>query len=133
MPDNLHALVREAVEDMGITVDVLGVKMLPDGRLMLFLSGGDEKIWTPPHVEASGDAPPATAVANSAGRVIMEEREDDLTQLTGLGETYAQRLRAAGIVSFQQIITTDAAELHGILRNRSAPIAAWREEIGRYA
>ncbi len=46
---------------------------------------------------------------------------DDLTQIVGIGPSYATRLRAAGIINFGQLAASDAATLNDII---GAP--AWR-------
>lgn len=56
-----------------------------------------------------------------AGRPRQIQIGDDLTTLEGIGPTYATRLRAAGIVNFDQLAAADEATLDEII---SAP--AWR-------
>ena len=56
-----------------------------------------------------------------AGRPRQIQIGDDLTTLEGIGPTYATRLRAAGIVTFDQLAAADEATLDEII---GAP--AWR-------
>jgi hypothetical protein len=55
-------------------------------------------------------------------KAALAGKGDDLTQISGIGPTYAKRLRAAGISSFAQLAAADPEQLRVVIGNTRLPI-----------
>lgn len=54
--------------------------------------------------------------------------QDDLTEIKGIGPTYAERLTAHGITSFARLATADAADLATKIEVPVTRVAGWIEQ-----
>lgn len=83
--------------------------------------------WTPmpaprPPVKAQTAAPaPAPATPKTT-------KGDDLTQIKGIGPTYAKRLQDAGLMTYTDIVNTSAEQLRDITRATGSDPADWITE-----
>ncbi len=68
-------------------------------------------------------APPR---ADASSEAVVPQ--DDLTELTGIGPAYAQRLASSGITSFAGLAAADAAELSGYIDVSESQVADWIEQ-----
>lgn len=53
---------------------------------------------------------------------------DDLTRLTGIGPVTAERLQAAGIISFTQLAEAETAVIRQITNAHASQIKKWQKE-----
>lgn len=53
---------------------------------------------------------------------------DDLTEVNGVGPTYAERLETAGVTSFRDLAAADTADLAGRIDVPESRIADWQEQ-----
>ena len=67
--------------------------------------------------DTSESAYPGTTAApvDAPSDVAPEAGSDDLTQIKGIGPTYAQKLQAAGISTFAQLAALTASQLDDII------------------
>lgn len=88
---------------------------------------------------ADDDVAAAEDVAEAEEDEIASDRTvtvpievDDLTKIKGIGKVYAQRLNAAGITSYQQIMDTDVDTLESIAQAIPAANAYdWARQAGK--
>ncbi len=91
-----------------------------------------------PYIPAAKPVPPAprTAPPPAAPQVrqappAAPAAADDLTRIKGIGPTFAGRLQAAGVRSFQDLVNRSDEELREITRIRDwqrPGVEDWREE-----
>jgi polyhydroxyalkanoate synthase len=68
-------------------------------------------------------------VAGEQAELDSEEVEPDLKEINGIGPTYADRLRDAGIDSVDDFADYDAAELAEIAQTSESSAAGWLEQV----
>jgi len=68
-------------------------------------------------------------VAGEQAELDSEEVEPDLKEINGIGPTYADRLRDAGIDSVDDLADYDAAELAEIAQTSESSAAGWLEQV----
>ena len=75
---------------------------------------------TPPADDPSRDAPgPASGSQVTA---------DDLTAITGLGATYAERLNEMGIFTFSQLAAADRTAVATTIRANETAVKSWQKD-----
>lgn len=62
-------------------------------------------------------------VATAANPTTTQAKADDLTVITGIGPTFAKRLQAAGIHSYQELATTSPEHVKDV-----AKLADWQAD-----
>lgn len=73
-------------------------------------------------------AKPATSSASKPAPKAKATGGDDLTQIKGIGPTYAKRLKDAGLTTYTDIANASADELRAITRATAADPADWINE-----
>jgi len=68
-------------------------------------------------------------VAGEQAELDSEEVEPDLEEINGIGPTYADRLRDAGIDSVDDLADYDAAELAEFAQTSESSAAGWLEQV----
>jgi predicted flap endonuclease-1-like 5' DNA nuclease len=69
------------------------------------------------------------AESTEAVEVVDLAEEEELTRLAGLGETYAERLRAHGIASVSDLRTTSVAELADAADVPTGQAERWKSQV----
>lgn len=82
----------------------------------------DEEPAEEPTEESPAEEEPADGPDESG------DTEDDLTELNGVGDAYAQRLHDAGIETIDELATADAAELSEETDIAAGRIKNWIEQ-----
>lgn len=104
MADNLAALVRQAIDELGLSDQVREAVPRADGSgLVLHLVNGDEAAWSLP----------------SQTRMVKPQVVTiTITDVAGIGPSTAERLAGVGVVGVAALLSADpdalAAQLSGI-------------------
>ena len=53
---------------------------------------------------------------------------DDLTEISGIGPVYAERLAGAGITTFRALVETDPGRLADVAETTAAAVAEWQAQ-----
>lgn len=112
--DRIHGLVLEGKVALFLP-DGIRVTSLPDGRLVYTKPNGATKIGEfPKEAEAPKEAaaPPPTPPPVPPKD---EMKKDVLTNLPSVGPGRARKLEAAGVISYKQVASLEAAALSEIL------------------
>lgn len=77
--------------------------------------------------------PPRFRVVTPPSEPPMAPTDDDLTEVVGIGPVFAERLRAAGVQSFEELANTAAARLAEITGVPESRVEAWIAQAGALA
>lgn len=76
----------------------------------------DAKSAAEPKVEATPKAEPTIKVEPAPAEKPAKAKKDDLTEIKGIGPTYARRLSAAGITTFAELAAASPDRLREVTR-----------------
>lgn len=88
-------------------------------------------VTAPPTVPAARPQPAAPKAAAPTPKPAPKPKAsggDDLTQIKGIGPTYAKRLKDAGLTTYTDIANASADELRAITRATAADPSQWINE-----
>ncbi|SDQ59405.1 class III poly(R)-hydroxyalkanoic acid synthase subunit PhaC [Natronobacterium texcoconense] len=117
--------VLEEDEDADLEVGAETDSQEPDAALAEDVSGDETG---PEDLEGSGRVD--EEVTNGGGESAIEAETDDLTDLNGVGQAYAEDLSAAGIETFDELAAADSAELAAETGISPSRIESWIEQAG---
>ncbi len=110
------------VEELDIRLPVIKIERDGNGRFILVLVNGDVFTWPP---AAAEDDEIFVLGGGDSGR-----EADDLTDIVGIGATYQERLNAADIFTFAQLVTADVEALAAAVGANVELVRGWQKEAG---